>query len=79
MNTNPLFSWRRLYRERRLGSTGAALVPVTVTEGASVVEAPPASVTDTIEIDVPGGYRVRVGAGVDGKALRCVLDALARR
>jgi hypothetical protein len=34
---------------------------------------------DTIEIELPGKYRIRVGSGVDGKALRRVLDALERR
>jgi hypothetical protein len=34
---------------------------------------------DTIEIEVSGKYRVRIGSGVDGKALRRVLDALERR
>jgi transposase len=79
VNTNQLFSWRRLYRNGVLGSTGPALVPVSITAAPSVVDASPPSVTDAIEIEVPGGYRVRVGAGVGGKALRRVLDALARR
>ena len=38
---------------------------------------PPAA--DTIEIDVAGKYRVRVGSGVDAQALRRVLDVLERR
>ena len=33
----------------------------------------------TIEIDVAGKYRVRVGSGFDGQALRRVLDVLERR
>jgi hypothetical protein len=32
-----------------------------------------------IEIDVAGKYRVRVGCGFDGPALRRVLDVLERR
>jgi transposase len=74
------FSWRRLYRDGLLGPTGSALVPVAVKGAPSVVvDASPPRVTDTIEIEVPGGYRVRVGTGVDGEVLRRVLDALARR
>ena len=34
---------------------------------------------DTIEIELAGRYRVRVGSGIDGKALRRVLDVLERR
>jgi transposase len=78
VNANQLFSWRKLYRDGLLGSGAPALVPVTVAEGPEVGPAPP-SATDTIEIEVPGGYRIRVGSGVDGKALRRVLDVLARR
>lgn len=78
VNTNQLFSWRRLYRDGLLGSGGPALVPVTVatTPAAGGIAS---GATETIEIEVPGGYRVRVGSGVDGKALRLVLDVLTRR
>ena len=78
VNTNQLFSWRKLYREGLLGSGSPTLVPVAVTDVPDAGNVP-AGVTDTIEIEVPGGYRVRVGSGVDGKALRRVLDALAGR
>ena len=78
VNANQLFSWRKLYRDGLLGSGAPALVPVTVAEAPEVGPAPP-GVTDTIEIEVPGGYRLRVGSGVDAQALRRVLDALARR
>ena len=53
------------------------MVPVTVTPEPSGTVAPCAA--DTIEIELAGQYRVRVGNGVDGKALRRVLDALERR
>ena len=78
VNANQVFSWRKLYRDGLLGSGGPALVPVTVAEASTDV-APTPSVADTIEIEVPGGYRVRVGSGVDGQALRRVLDALVGR
>jgi transposase len=73
VNANQVFSWRKLYRDGLLGSGGPALVPVTVAEASTDV-APTPSVADTIEIEVPGGYRLRVGSGVDGQALRRVLD-----
>ena len=78
VNANQIFSWRKLYRDGLLGSGGPALVPVTVADAPSDMTPAP-SVADTIEIEVPGGYRVRVGSGVDAQALRRVLDALARR
>jgi hypothetical protein len=53
-------------------------VPVTITTEPPCVPVPPGA-SSAIEIEVPGGYRVRVGSGVEGKALRLVLDVLARR
>jgi transposase len=78
VNANQVFSWRKLYRDGLLGSGAPALVPVTVAEGPTEATPTP-GVADAIEIAVPGGYRVRVGSGVDGAALRRVLDALAGR
>jgi transposase len=85
VNANQVFSWRRLYREagepsRALSST-LGLVPVTVTpepECAPVAPSTPAAL-DTIEIEVPGSYRVRVGPGFETQSLRRVLDVLRRR
>ena len=78
VNDNQLFGWRKRYREGLLGPGGPALVPVTIAADPSGGSAP-AGLGDTIEIDAPGGYRIRVGSGVDGKALRRVLDVLGRR
>jgi transposase len=52
-------------------------VIVTAEERSGAAPAP--SAVDTIEIEVAGKYRIRVGSGVDGKALRRVLDVLERR
>ena len=78
MNDNQLFSWRKRYREGSLGPCGPTLVPVTIAVDPAGGSAP-AGLGDTIEIDAPGAYRIRVGSAVDGKALRRVLDALGRR
>ena len=59
--------------------SGPALVPVTVTAAPGDAASPAPRAADTIEIELAGGYRVRVGSGVDGKALRRVLDVLERR
>lgn len=82
VNANQVFGWRKLYRDGELAPadrSGAALVPVTVTAAQSGDASPAPRVTDTIEIELAGRYRVRVGSGVDGKALRRVLDVLERR
>jgi transposase len=34
---------------------------------------------ELIEVELAGGYRVRVGEGVNGSTLRLVLDVLERR
>jgi hypothetical protein len=39
----------------------------------------PAGVSEVIEIVLTGGYRVRVGEGVQAATLRLVLDVLERR
>ncbi len=81
VNTNQVFTWRKLYAE---ASDVAApqLVPVVVTReqpAALPPPPPPAPTTDIIEIEVPGGYRVRIGGNIKAAALRVVLDALERR
>ena len=76
VNTNLVFTWRRRYAEEP--SAGAPrLVPVVVTPDQPNT-ATPASV-DFIEIELPRGYRVRIGTGVKAATLRIVLDALERR
>ena len=51
---------------------------VTVTPDQPIASAP-VHVTDVIEIQLSGGYRVRIGGGVKAAALRLVLDVLERR
>jgi transposase len=82
VNTNQVFSWRKLYRDGLpavADPTGPMLLPVTVTAEPPGEVSAASSVVDTIEIELAGKYRVRVGGGVDGKALRRVLDVLERR
>ena len=50
-----------------------------VTAEQASVTAASSTAADTIEIELAGKYRVRVGGGVDGHALRRVLDVLERR
>ena len=84
VNTNQLFAWRKLYRTDggvRAGSSGPMLFPVTVTAEpeAPALSTSISSAAETIEIELGDKYRIRIGSGVDGKALRRVLDALERR
>jgi transposase-like protein len=80
VNANQVFRWRKLFRDgpdAPADPTAPQLVPVIVTAESDVAPAP--SAVDTIEIVVGDKYRIRVGSGVDGKALRRVLDVLERR
>jgi transposase len=82
VNANQVFSWRKRYRdEPRAPAVRSApqLMPVVVTAEQDAVATQPSTVAETIEIDLAGKYRVRVSSGVDGQALRRVLDVLERR
>jgi transposase len=70
VNTNLVFSWRRRY-----GEAGAD-IPQTPDQP---IAAAPAPSIDMIEIELPRGYRVRIGGNVKAAALRIVLDASERR
>ena len=87
VNANQVFGWRRRYRDEPATPSSSSspstpgLVAVTITrepedEGAAV---PMPAASETIEIDVAGNYRVRVGSSFDPRALRRVLDVLKRR
>jgi transposase len=77
VNANMVFAWRRRYGAAS-ASVPPQLVPVMVTADRPI-QTPPKAVSDTIEIELAHGYRIRVGRGVKGPALRLVLDALERR
>lgn len=77
VNTNLVFTWRKLYGADVPSALTPHLVPVMLTgdQPATRPLTPPA---DTIEIELPGA-RLRIGPSVKAAALRLVLDALARR
>jgi transposase len=82
VNANQVFGWRKRYRDdpRASAMPGAPrLIPVVVTAEQDAVATQPSSVAETIEIDLAGRYRIRVGSGVDTQTLRRVLDVLERR
>ena len=86
VNANQVFSWRRRYGQ--IGKPVAAppstsaLVPVLIApDPENVVGATSTtpSTAETIEIEVAGDCRVRVGASFDARALKRVLDVLRKR
>jgi transposase len=82
VNANQVFSWRRRYRDQspaRAVRPTPQLIPVMVTTKPDALAAQRSTVAAAIEIDLAGGYRVRIGGGVDAQALRYVLDVLERR
>ena len=78
VNTNLVFTWRKLYGPAAAAHPVPQLVPVLVTAG-QPPPAPSGAAVDMIEIELPRGARVRVGRGVKAATLRLVLDALERR
>jgi transposase len=85
VNANQVFSWRRRYREASEPSPASlptpGLLPVMITPAPEDEPAAPSTLaaSDTIEIEVSGTYRVRVGSGFDPRSLKRVLDVLRRR
>ena len=82
VNTNMVFTWRKLYG-RVPEMVTPQLMQVVVTPDPPVT-APPAPsagphAADLIEIEMPGGYRVRIGSNIKASVLRLVLDALEWR
>ena len=78
VNANQVFAWRKRYRGASTEPAALQLMPVTVTPDRPA-EPAPGPARELIEIELTGGYRVRVGNGVKTAALRLVLDVLERR
>ena len=88
VNANQVFGWRKRYRDEAHAPTvrsASQLIPVVVTAEPDAVATQPLTaaaaieIDDQIEIELVGGYRVRIGSGVKAAALRLVLDVLERR
>lgn len=85
VNANQVFNWRRRYGEASkplaAPSFTPGLVPVTMAPEPENVGAASATSTtsETIEIEVGGDCRIRVGSDFDGRAPKRVLDVLRKR
>jgi len=82
VNANQVFRWRRL--AEKSGSpppsssySSIGLVPVRIKPEPD--EKPAPAVADSIEIEVGGDCRVRIGSSFDGRALKRVLDVVRKR
>ena len=85
VNANQVFSWRRRFLKAEQASFPApslpGLVPVKITSGPECEKADPSepAQSDTIEIEMPDGCRIRLGSDFDSRALKRVLDVLRKR
>src|SRR5580704_3315432 len=77
-----IFSWRKAYREGRLGKQSSpGFVPAVIIPEVGTSPAPPAAMTRSgrMEIVVGRDRRVIVGPDVDAAALSRVIDILEQR
>jgi transposase len=89
VNANQVFTWRRRYRDEpsSCGGEATAMVPVRIAPArtASRSDLPAAAPVPApvrpgvVEIELPGGVKVRIRGAVDGVALREVLSLLSGR
>lgn len=78
VNANQVFTWRKLFGAPGTDTMTPSLVPVVLT-GEPPPLASAISSDERIEIELAGGYRVRVGGDVEPSTLRRVLDVLEQR
>ncbi len=82
VNANLVFTWRKLYGGVPEMSP-TQLVPVVVTPEPPAAKKPAPSAelpsADVIEIELPRGYRVRIGGNIKASVLRTIMDVLERR
>lgn len=83
---NLLFRWRSEFGagSRRRGAATPSFLPVALpalnpAEGTAPAASRPEERGRIIEIELAGGYRLRVDASVDGVALRRVIEVLEGR
>lgn len=78
VNANQVFTWRKRFGAPAGMAAPPRLVPVVMTAEPEPVMTPHLP-DERIEIELPGGYRIRIGADVRPATLRRVLDVLERQ
>jgi transposase len=78
VNANQVFGWRKRFGLPGTDTMTPGLVPVVLT-GEALPLMPSISPDDRNEVELVGGYRVRIGGDVVASTLRRVLDVLERR
>ena len=80
INANLVFSWRKLYQEGRLGAKAGeqSFIPVGVVGGQASLSTPISAPRSSgmVELELPGGIRLRVDSKIEEHALRRVLRAV---
>jgi transposase len=83
VNANPVFGWRKLYREGRLevASDSTALIPVKITQTLEKLREahglPKPDRSGIIDIDL-GHARVRIEGAADPDCVRAAVEGLVR-
>ncbi len=80
INANLVFSWRKLYQEGRLGTKAGeqSFISVGLVGGLASLSTPISAPRSAgmVELELPGGIRLRVDSKIEESALRRVLRAI---
>jgi transposase len=78
LHPQQLYTWRRLFRQARVGNP-VAFLPVEVSDAPAPPAAPkPKRRTLPVEVTLVGGRRLRVDPDIDPEALRRLVQTLER-
>ncbi len=78
LNANLLFTWRRQLAAEREANAPAAILPVTIAPSPQLPLGTSPEAPGRMEITLPGGEKIIVGADVEAAALSRVIKALRR-
>jgi transposase len=78
LNANLLFTWRRQLAAEREANAPATVLPVTIAPSPQLPLGASPEAPGRMEITLPGGEKIIVGADVEAAALSRVIKALRR-